>query len=157
MVEKINRLSRVQRQLLQDSGREPTPEEIAAAMETTVEKVGEIMKISQEPVSLESPIGDEGNSQFGDFIEDHKAVEPHAAVSQTLQKEELTAVLRTLTQRERKVIELRFGLKGEQPRTLGEIAETFSLSRERIRQIEAKALAKLKSYRGTQRLRDVLD
>jgi RNA polymerase primary sigma factor len=157
MVDKINRLSRVQRQLLQDSGREPTPEEIAAAMETTTEKVQDIVKISQEPVSLESPIGDEANSQFGDFIEDHEAVEPHAAVSQSLQKEELTAVLRTLTQRERKIIELRFGLKDEQPRTLGEIAEKFSLSRERIRQIEVKALAKLKSYRDTQRLGDVLD
>jgi RNA polymerase primary sigma factor len=108
-------------------------------------------------VSLESPIGDEGNSQFGDFIEDHKAVEPHAAVSQTLQKEELTAVLRILTQRERKVIELRFGLKDGQPRTLGEIGEKFSLTRERIRQIEAKTLAKLTSYRELQCLRDVLD
>jgi RNA polymerase primary sigma factor len=157
MVETINKLIRVQRQLLQDIGREPTPEEIAAEMGTTPQKVREILKISQEPVSLETPIGEEEDSQLGDFIEDEDAVMPVEAVSDIMQKEELQNVLGTLTHRERKVIELRFGLKGEHPRTLEEVGQKFGVTRERIRQIEAKTLAKLKSYRDSQRLRDFLD
>jgi RNA polymerase primary sigma factor len=157
MGEQINKLIRVQRQLLQDMGREPTREEIASEMDTTSQKVREILKISQEPVSLETPIGEEEDSQLGDFIEDHEAVEPVEAVSETMQKEELNQVLSTLTQRERKIIELRFGLKGEHPRTLEEVGQKFSLTRERIRQIEAKTLVKLTSYRDTQRLRNLLD
>jgi RNA polymerase primary sigma factor len=157
MVETINKLIRVQRQLLQDIGREPTPEEIAIEMGTTPAKVREILKISQEPVSLETPIGEEEDSQLGDFIEDEDATMPVEAVSEIMQKEELTNVLNTLTHRERKVIELRFGLKGEHPRTLEEVGQKFGVTRERIRQIEAKTLAKLKSYRDSQRLRDFLD
>jgi RNA polymerase primary sigma factor len=157
MVETINKLIRVQRQLLQDMGREPTPEEIAAEMGTTPQKVREILKISQEPVSLETPIGEEEDSQLGDFIEDEDATMPVEAVSEIMQKEELNAVLATLTHRERKVIELRFGLKGEHPRTLEEVGQKFGVTRERIRQIEAKTLAKLKAYRDSQRLRDFLD
>ena len=157
MVETINKLIRVQRQLLQDIGREPTPEEIAAEMGTTPQKVREILKISQEPVSLETPVGEEEDSQLGDFIEDEDATMPVEAVSEIMQKEELSTVLGTLTHRERKVIELRFGLKGEHPRTLEEVGQKFGVTRERIRQIEAKTLAKLKSYRDSQRLRDFLD
>jgi RNA polymerase primary sigma factor len=157
MVETINKLIRVQRQLLQDIGREPTPEEIAQEMGTTPQKVREILKISQEPVSLETPIGEEEDSQLGDFIEDEDATMPVEAVSEIMQKEELNNVLGTLTHRERKVIELRFGLKGEHPRTLEEVGQKFGVTRERIRQIEAKTLAKLKSYRDSQRLRDFLD
>ena len=157
MVETINRLVRVQRQLLQDIGREPTPEEIAAEMGTTPAKVRDILKISQEPVSLETPIGEEEDSQLGDFIEDEDAAMPVEAVSDIMQNEELDRVLGTLTHRERKVIELRFGLKGEHPRTLEEVGQRFGVTRERIRQIEAKTLAKLKAYRDAQRLRDFLD
>jgi RNA polymerase primary sigma factor len=157
MVETINKLIRVQRQLLQDIGREPTPEEIAQEMGTTPQKVREILKISQEPVSLETPIGEEEDSQLGDFIEDEDATMPVEAVSEIMQKEELQQVLGTLTHRERKVIELRFGLKGEHPRTLEEVGQKFGVTRERIRQIEAKTLAKLKAYRDSQRLRDFLD
>jgi RNA polymerase primary sigma factor len=157
MVETINKLIRVQRQLVQDIGREPTPEEIAAEMGTTPQKVREILKISQEPVSLETPIGEEEDSQLGDFIEDEDAAMPVDAVSEIMQKEELDNVLGTLTHRERKVIELRFGLKGEHPRTLEEVGQKFGVTRERIRQIEAKTLAKLKAYRDAQRLRDFLD
>ena len=157
MVETINKLIRVQRQLLQDIGREPTPDEISAEMGTTPQKVREILKISQEPVSLETPIGEEEDSQLGDFIEDEEATIPIEAVSEIMQKEELNLVLGTLTHRERKVIELRFGLKGEHPRTLEEVGQKFGVTRERIRQIEAKTLAKLKAYRDSQRLRDFLD
>ena len=157
MVEQINKLMRVQRQLLQDMGREPTPEEIAAEMGITPQKVREIVKISQEPMSLESPVGDEGDSEFGDFIEDRDAVEPVQAVSETLQCEELEALLMTMPHRERKVIELRFGLRGQQPRTLEEVGQTFGVTRERIRQIEAKTIAKLRSCHDSQHLRDFLD
>ena len=157
MVEQINRLIRVQRQLLQDSGREPTPEEIAAEMDTTPEKVHEILKISQEPVSLETPVGDEGNAQLGDFIADHEAVEPIEAVSETMRQEELSDVLSGLPHRERKVIELRFGLCGGHPHTLEEVGQAFGVTRERIRQIEAKTIAKLKSCRENQSLREFLD
>jgi len=157
MVETINKLIRVQRQLLQEMNCEPTPEQIAAEMGTTPQKVREILKISQEPVSLETPIGEEEDSQLGDFIEDEDATMPVEAVSEIMQKEELNAVLGQLTHRERKVIELRFGLKGEHPRTLEEVGQKFGVTRERIRQIEAKTLAKLKSYREAQRLRDFLE
>lgn len=157
MVETINKLIRVQRQLLQDKGREPTPFEIAREMDTTPEKVREILKISQEPVSLETPIGEEEDSQLGDFIEDSDAVAPVDAVSDIIQKEDLTQVLGSLTHRERKVIELRFGLKGEHPRTLEEVGQKFGVTRERIRQIEAKTLVKLKSYRESQKLKEFLE
>jgi RNA polymerase primary sigma factor len=157
MVETINKLIRVQRQLLQDKGREPTPFEIAREMDTTPEKVREILKISQEPVSLETPIGEEEDSQLGDFIEDNDAVAPVDAVSDLMQKEDLCRVLGSLTHRERKVIELRFGLKGEHPRTLEEVGQKFGVTRERIRQIEAKTLVKLKSYRESQKLKEFLE
>jgi RNA polymerase primary sigma factor len=157
MVEQINRLIRVQRQLLQETGREPTPEEIASELGTTPQKVREILKISQEPVSLESPIGEESASQLGDFIEDDDAVEPVQAVVEIMQQEDLNRVLSTLPHRERKIIELRFGLKGEHPCTLEEVAQAFGITRERIRQIENKTLAKLESYRDTERLRGFLD
>ncbi len=157
MVETINKLIRVQRQLLQDLGREPTPEEIAAEMGITPDRVREILKISQDPVSLETPIGEEEDSQLGDFIEDADAAVPVEAVSEIMKKEELSHVLGTLTHRERKVIELRFGLKGGHPKTLEEVGQAFGVTRERIRQIEAKTLAKLKAYRESQRLRDFLD
>ena len=157
MVEQINKLMRVQRQLLQDMGREPTPEEIAAEMDTTEAKVREILKISQDPVSLETPIGEEHDSQLGDFIEDEDATMPLEAVSEIMQREELDSVLSTLTHRERKIIELRFGLNAGYPRTLEEVGQEFSLTRERIRQIEVKTLAKLTSYRDTERLRGFLD
>ena len=157
MVETINKLIRVQRQLLQDIGREPTPEEIAAEMGTTPAKVREILKISQEPVSLETPIGEEEDSQLGDFIEDEEATMPLETVCEIMQKEEINSVLSTLTHRERKVIELRFGLQDEHPRTLEEVGQKFGVPRERIRQIEAEALAKLTSYQDSQKLRDFLD
>jgi RNA polymerase primary sigma factor len=157
MVEKLSTVLRVQRQLTREQRREPTPEEIATEMGTTPQKVREILKIGQEPVSLETPVGDEGNSQLADFIEDQQAVEPFEAISQIMQKDELSEVLSTLTHREHRIIELRFGLADEHPRTLEEVGQKFGLTRERIRQIEAKTLAKLTSYRDTQRLRDFLD
>ncbi len=157
MVETINKLIRVQRQLLQDAGREPTPEEIGAEMGISPQRVREIMKMSQDPVSLENPVGDEGDSQLGDFVEDERAVVPLEAVGEVMQREQLTAVLGTLTRRERKVIELRFGLSGGHPRTLEEVGQEFGVTRERIRQIEVKTMAKLKSYRESQRLRDFLE
>jgi RNA polymerase primary sigma factor len=157
MVETINKLIRVQRQLLQDIGREPTPEEIGGEMGITPEKVREILKISQEPVSLETPIGEEGDSQLGDFLEDDAAPAPAAAVETIVQSEELVEVLALLTMRERRVLELRYGLKGDKPLTLEEVGQQFGVTRERIRQIEAKTLSKLKAYREAQRLRDFLD
>ena len=157
MVEMINKLIRVQRQLLQEMNSEPTPEQIAAEMGTTPQKVRQVLKISQEPMSLESPIGEEGDSQLGDFIVDDEAVVPLQAVSEIMQREELSQVLGTLTRRERKVIELRFGLKDGHPRTLEEVGQQFGLTRERIRQIEGKTLAKLKSIHDAQGLRDFLE
>jgi RNA polymerase primary sigma factor len=157
MVEAISRLIRVQRQLLQEMNTEPTPEQIAAEMGITPEKVREILKISQDPLSLESPVGDEGDGQLGDFIKDDDAIVPLEAVSETMRREELTDVLGMLTRRERKIIELRFGLKGEQPRTLEEVGQSFGVTRERIRQIEAKTLVKLKSFGGSRRLKGFLD
>jgi RNA polymerase primary sigma factor len=157
MVETINKLIRVQRQLLQDLGRDATPEEVATEMGITADRVREILKISQDPVSLERPVGEEGDSQLADFIEDEGAVAPLDAVDGIMQNEELDRVLTLLTQRERKVLEYRYGLKGEHPRTLEEVGQKFDVTRERIRQIEAKTLAKLRAYRDAQNLRDFLD
>ena len=144
MVETINKLIRVSRQLLQQLGREPSPEEIAAAMEISVERVREIMKIAQEPVSLETPIGEEEDSHLGDFIEDQDAPAPAEAASFMLLKEQLEEVLDTLTEREERVLRLRFGLDDGRARTLEEVGQNFGVTRERIRQIEAKALRKLR-------------
>jgi RNA polymerase primary sigma factor len=157
MVEIMNKLFRVQRQLLQEMNSEPTPEQIASVMGVTPQKVRDIIKMSQDPVSLENPVGDEGDSQLGDFVEDESAVAPLEAVGEVLQKEQLASVLGMLTHRERNIIELRFGLKGGHPRTLEEVGQNFGLTRERIRQIEAKTLAKLKSYRESQSLKGILD
>jgi RNA polymerase primary sigma factor len=157
MVETINKLIRVQRQLLQDLGRDATPEEVATEMGITPDRVREILKISQDPVSLERPVGEEGDSQLADFIEDEGAVAPLDAVDGIMQNEELDRVLTLLTQRERRVLEYRYGLKGEHPRTLEEVGQKFDVTRERIRQIEAKTLAKLRAYRDAQNLRDFLD
>ena len=156
MVETINKLSRIQRQLLQDIGREPTAEEIAAEMGITSGRVREIQKAAQEPVSLETPIGDEDDSELGDFIEDLEADQPLEVVARMIRREDLLRVLETLSLRERKVLELRFGLKGEHPRTLEEVGERFGVTRERIRQVEAKTLNRLKNYREAQGLKDLL-
>lgn len=153
MVEKINKLIRVQRQLLQNMGREPAPEEIATEMGMSDAEIREILRISQTTVSLETPIGEEEDSELGDFIEDEDAVRSFDAVASQLDKDGVTEALNMLPYRERKVIELRFGLKGEHPRTLEEVARRFGVTRERIRQIEAKALAKLQSIDKTRNLR----
>ena len=144
MVETINKLVRVQRQLLQDLGREPTPDEIGKVMGISAEKVREIQKVSQEPVSLETPIGEEEDSHLGDFIEDSDAVVPVDAASFILLQEQLESVLHTLSEREKKVIQLRFGLVDGHPRTLEEVGREFGVTRERIRQIESKTLSKLR-------------
>jgi RNA polymerase primary sigma factor len=157
MVEKINKLIRVQRQLLQDMGREPLPEEIAREMVMTVLEIREILKISQSTVSLETPIGEEEDSELGDFIEDEEAVRSFDAVATQLDKDTVNEALSSLPYRERKVIELRFGLKGEHPRTLEEVAKRFGVTRERIRQIEAKALSKLQATERARRLRAQLE
>lgn len=157
MVETINKLIRIQRQLLQELGREPTPEEIAVEMGLTPEKVREILKISQEPVSLETPIGEEEDSQLGDFIEDQEAVVPVDAASFSLLQQQLRSILETLSDRERKVIELRFGLKDGHPRTLEEVGKVFGVTRERIRQIESKTLAKLRHPSRSAKLKDYLE
>ncbi len=157
MVETINKLIRVSRQLLQDLGRDPTPEEIAAEMEVPEERVREIMKIAQEPVSLETPIGEEEDSHLGDFIEDEDAQAPADAASFTLLKEQLEDVLETLTPREKKVLRLRFGLDDGRARTLEEVGHEFGVTRERIRQIEAKALRKLRHPSRSKKLKDYLD
>ena len=157
MVETINKLIRVSRQLLQELGREPTPEEIAERMEIPVERVREIIKISQEPVSLETPIGEEEDSHLGDFIQDDNVPVPADAAAFTLLKEQLTDVLATLTERERKVLRLRFGLDDGRARTLEEVGKEFNVTRERIRQIEAKALRKLRHPSRSRKLKDYLD
>ena len=154
MVETINKLIRIQRQLLQDLGREPTPEEIAKEMDLTPDKVREILKVSQEPVSLETPIGEEEDSHLGDFIEDSDAVVPVDAASFILLQEQLDSVLHTLSEREKKVIQLRFGLTDGHPRTLEEVGREFGVTRERIRQIENNTLKKLEMLPEAQRLRD---
>jgi len=156
MVETINKLIRVSRQLLQELGREPQPEEIAAEMGMPVERVREIMKIAQEPVSLETPIGEEEDSHLGDFIEDHDAPAPAEVASYTLLREQPNEVLESLTPREQKVLRLRFGLDDGRTRTLEEVGQEFGVTRERIRQIEAKALRKLRHPSRSKKLKDFL-
>ena len=157
MVETINKLTRVSRQLLQELGREPTPEEIAEEMDMPVDRVREILKISQEPVSLETPIGEEEDSHLGDFIQDDNVPVPADAAAFTLLKEQLVEVLSTLTDREQKVLRLRFGLDDGRARTLEEVGKEFNVTRERIRQIEAKALRKLRHPSRSRKLKDYLD
>ena len=157
MVETINKLIRVSRQLLQELGREPLPEEIAKELDMPVERVREILKISQEPVSLETPIGEEEDSHLGDFIQDDNVPVPAEAAAQTLLKEQLDEVLDTLTEREQKVLRLRFGMNDGRARTLEEVGREFDVTRERIRQIEAKALRKLRHPSRSRKLRDYLD
>ncbi len=157
MVETINKLIRVSRQLLQELGREPTPEEIAEELQMPVERVREILKISQEPVSLETPIGEEEDSHLGDFIQDDNVPVPAEAAAQTLLKEQLNEVLGTLTEREQKVLRLRFGMNDGRARTLEEVGKEFDVTRERIRQIEAKALRKLRHPSRSRKLKDYLD
>lgn len=157
MVETINKLIRVSRQLLQELGREPTPEEIAEEMDMSVDRVREILKISQEPVSLETPIGEEEDSHLGDFIQDDNVPIPADAAAFTLLKEQLVEVLSTLTDREQKVLRLRFGLDDGRARTLEEVGKEFNVTRERIRQIEAKALRKLRHPSRSRKLKDYLD
>ena len=157
MVETINKLVRVQRQLVQDLGRDPLPEEIAAEMSLDVERVREIQKIAQEPVSLETPIGEEEDSHLGDFIPDDEILSPQDAATFTLLKEQLNSVLETLTDREKKVLTLRFGLDDGRARTLEEVGKEFDVTRERIRQIEAKALRKLRHPSRSKKLKDYLE
>ncbi len=157
MVETINKLIRVSRQLLQELGRDPSPEEIAQEMNMSIDKVREIMKIAQEPVSLETPIGEEEDSHLGDFIPDDDAPAPSEMASFTLLKEQLMDVLDTLTSREEKVLRLRFGLDDGRPRTLEEVGKVFDVTRERIRQIEAKALRKLRHPSRSKKLKDFLE
>ena len=157
MVETINKLIRVSRQLLQELGREPLPEEIAKELDMPVDRVREILKISQEPVSLETPIGEEEDSHLGDFIQDDNVPVPAEAAAQTLLKEQLDEVLDTLTEREQKVLRLRFGMNDGRARTLEEVGREFDVTRERIRQIEAKALRKLRHPSRSRKLRDYLD
>ena len=157
MVETINKLIRVSRQLLQELGRDPTPEEIAEEMDLPVDRVREILKISQEPVSLETPIGEEEDSHLGDFIQDDNVPVPADAAAFTLLKEQLVEVLGTLTEREQKVLRLRFGLDDGRARTLEEVGKEFNVTRERIRQIEAKALRKLRHPSRSRKLKDYLD
>lgn len=156
MVETINKLIRVSRQLLQEKGREPTPEEIGEEMDMSADKVREIKKIAQEPVSLETPIGEEEDSHLGDFIEDEDAPAPASAASYMLLRDQLDNVLDTLTSREKRVLELRFGIEDGRPRTLEEVGKEFGVTRERIRQIEAKALRKLRHPSRSKKLKDYL-
>ena len=157
MVETINKVIRVSRQLLQELGHDPSPEEIAEEMEIPVQKVRDILKIAQEPVSLETPIGEEEDSHLGDFIPDDDALEPAEAASFTLLKEQMLEVLKTLTPREEKVLRLRFGIEDGRARTLEEVGKEFNVTRERIRQIEAKALRKLRHPSRSKKLKDFLD
>ncbi|MBO4594123.1 MAG: sigma-70 family RNA polymerase sigma factor, partial [Clostridia bacterium] len=157
MVETINKLVRVSRRLLQELGREPTPEEIAKEMGFTEEKVREIQKIAQDPVSLETPIGEEEDSRLSDFIEDEGSASPQEKVSGNMLREQILEVLDSLTPREQKVLRLRYGLDDGRPRTLEEVGREFNVTRERIRQIEAKALRKLRHPSRSKRLKDFLD
>jgi RNA polymerase primary sigma factor len=157
MVETINKLTRVQRVLLQELGREPLPSEIAEKMGVTEERVREIQKIAQDPVSLETPIGEEEDSHLGDFIEDEKTITPSDSVASTMLKEQLFDVLDTLTPREEKVLRLRYGIDDGKPRTLEEVGREFNVTRERIRQIEAKALRKLRHPSRSKKLKDFLE
>ena len=157
MVEVINKLARVQRQMLQDLGREPTPEELARELDMTPEKVVEVQKYGREPISLHTPLGEEGDSEFGDLIEDSEAIVPADAVSFTLLQEQLDSVLDTLSDRESGVVKMRFGLTDGQPKTLDEIGKVYGVTRERIRQIESKTMSKLRHPSRSQVLRDYLD
>ena len=157
MVEVINKLARVQRQMLQDLGREPTPEELAVELDMTPEKVVEVQRYGREPISLHTPLGEEGDSEFGDLIEDSEAIQPGEAVSFTLLQEQLHAVLDTLSEREAGVVSMRFGLTDGQPKTLDEIGQVYGVTRERIRQIESKTMLKLRHPSRSQALRDYLD
>ena len=157
MVETINKLMRVSRQLLQELGRDAKPEEIAKEMDLSVEKVREIMKIAQDPVSLETPIGEEEDSHLGDFIPDDDAPAPDISAAYSLLKEQIEEVLGSLNEREQKVLKLRFGLEDGRARTLEEVGKEFDVTRERIRQIEAKALRKLRHPSRSKKLRDYLD
>jgi RNA polymerase primary sigma factor len=157
MVESLNKLIRIQRQLVQELGRDPVPEEIAVEMGVTPDKVREIQKISQEPTSLHQQVGDDGDAVLGDFIEDKESASPSEQVDEIMKRDEIASALDLLTLRERKVLELRFGLKDGHPLTLEEVGQKFGVTRERIRQIEAKTLNKLKSYRETQRLLEFLE
>jgi len=156
-VETINRLVRTQRELLQKLGREPTSEEVGVALDITAERVREIIKISQEPVSLEMPIGEEEDSHLGDFIEDHKIVAPEDGAASDLLKEQMQSVMGSLSEREREVLALRYGLEDGNSRTLEEVGRRFGVTRERIRQIEAKALRKLRHPSKSKQLRDFLE
>ena len=157
MVEAIGSLARVQRQLLQDLGREPTPGELAAGLDMTPDKVTEVQKYAREPISLHTPLGEDGDSELGDLIEDSEAIQPGEAVSFTLLQEQLHSVLDTLSEREAGVVSIRFGLTGGQPKTLDEIGKVYGVTRERIRQIESKAMAKLRHPSRSNLLRDYLD
>ena len=157
MVEVINKLARVQRQMLQDLGREPTPEELAAELDMTPDKVVEVQKYGREPISLSTPLGEDGDSEFGDLIEDSEAIVPADAVSFTLLQEQLESVLDTLSEREAGVVRMRFGLSDGQPKTLDEIGKVYGVTRERIRQIESKTMSKLRHPSRSQVLRDYLD
>jgi RNA polymerase primary sigma factor len=157
MVEVINKLARVQRQMLQDLGREPTPEELAVELDMTPEKVIEVQKYGREPISLHTPLGEDGDSEFGDLIEDSEAIQPGEAVSFTLLQEQLHSVLDTLSEREAGVVSMRFGLTDGQPKTLDEIGKVYGVTRERIRQIESKTMSKLRHPSRSQVLRDYLD
>jgi RNA polymerase primary sigma factor len=157
MVETINKLARIQRQLTQSLGRDPTVEELAQQMEATPARIEQIQRIAQEPVSLEAPVGDQEDSALGEFIEDEELSRPHYAVALKLRREEVDAVLSMLSFRERKVLELRYGLTGDEPKTLEDVGRYFGVTRERIRQIESRTLMKLKTYRDSQRLRELHD
>ncbi len=157
MIEVINKLARMQREMLQDLGREPTPEELAAALELTPEKLAEVQRYGREPISLHMPLGEEGDSEFGDLIEDTEAIQPAEAVSFTLLQEQLGSVLGTLSEREAGVVSMRFGLTDGQPKTLDEIGKVYGVTRERIRQIESKTMMKLRHPSRSQLLRDYLD
>jgi RNA polymerase primary sigma factor len=157
MVEVINKLARVQRQMLQDLGREPTPDELAAELDLTPEKVVEVQKYGREPISLHTPMGEDGDSEFGDLIEDSEAIRPGEAVSFTLLQEQLHSVLDTLSEREAGVVSMRFGLVDGQPKTLDEIGKVYGVTRERIRQIESKSMSKLRHTSRSDLLRDYLD
>ncbi len=157
MVEKLNKVVHVERQLVQQLGREPTPEEIAAELETTAREVRDVLRMAQQPISLEKPVGEEDDSELGDFVEDQSAESPFELASEHLRRENLCRALAALPEREREVIQMRFGLTGERPYTLEEVGRAFNVTRERIRQIEAKALRKLKHPSRSRKLRSFLD